>query len=278
MTQPVGYFDGRYGPAAEIALPSHDRGFLWGAVVTDRLRTFDRRPFRLDDHLRRFRRSCDLARVPQPRTDAELTAVSLRLIDESWAGQDLAVVWLATPTPTFIAYAQPIDTVRVAHLHNEGARLVSTRVGAPSDPRIKHRSRLPWWIAARDAHDRDPDAEPLFLAPDTGHVLETPTANLVVVLDGVVTSPPSGKILPGVSLGMVRELCQTLAIPFAENLLTIADLGRASEILLTNTTYCVAGVSRLDGRPVPFPGPISNRLLDGWTQLVGSNVRAAPGS
>ena len=278
MTQPLGYINGRFLPAAEIALPILDRGFLWGAVVTDRLRTFDRRLFRLADHLRRFRQSCDLARVPQPRTDAELTAVSERLVAESWAGRELALVWLATPGPTLIAYAQPVDTARVARLHRDGARLISTRVGASVDPRVKHRSRLPWWIAANEAHDRDPDAEPLFLDQVTGHVLETPTANVLAVLDGVVTSPPTGTTLDGVSLGVVRELCQSHAIPFAERPLALADHERASEVLLTNTTCCVAGVSRLDGRPVPFPGPILHRLLDAWTELVGVNVRTAPES
>jgi branched-chain amino acid aminotransferase len=273
MTQPVGYINGRFGPAAEIALPIFDRGFLWGAVITDRLRTFGRRLFRLDEHLRRFRQSCAFARVPQPRSDADLAAISGRLIEESWAGQDLGLVWLATPGPTLIAYAHPIDTARIARLHRDGARLVSAPVGAAVDPRIKHRSRLAWWVATQAAHDHDPDAEPLLVDPAMGHVLETPTANLVAVIDGIVTTPPTGTVLPGVSLGVVRELCEAHAIPFAERPLTLDDLGRASEVLLTNTTYCVAGVSRIDDRPVPFPGPILHRLLDAWTELVGVDVR-----
>lgn len=275
MTQPVGYINGRFGPAVEIALPIHDRGFLWGAVIIDRLRTFDRRLFRLDEHLHRFRQSCDLARVPQPRVDAELAAISERLIEESWAGQDLGLVWLATPGPTFIAYAQPIDSVRTSRLHRHGAHLRSVRVPAAVDPQVKHRSRLNWWIAAQQVRDGDPLAELLVLDPRTDHVLETPTANVVAVLDGIVTTPPTGTVLPGVSLGVVRELCQAHAVPFAERPLTVEDLGRASEVLLTNTTYCIAGVSRINERPVPFPGPILNRLLDAWTELVGVDVRTA---
>ena len=275
MSGPTGYVNGRYCPTAEIALPILDPGFLWGAVITDRLRTFNHRLFRLDDHLRRFRQSCELARVPQPRSDAELADISERLVAESWTGQDMGIVWLATPGPTFVAYAQPIDSARGGRLHRDGARLVSVTVGPATDPRIKHRSRLAWWIAGQDVHDTAPHAEPLFLDPATGHVLETPTANLLAVLDGVVTSPPTGTILPGVSLGVVRELCQMQAIPFVERPLTVRDLEHASEVLLTNTTYCISGVSRINDRPVPFPGPILNRLLDAWTELVGVNVRAS---
>jgi branched-chain amino acid aminotransferase len=137
---------------------------------------------------------------------------------------------------------------------------------------------LAWWIATQRAHDVNPDAEPLLLDGGTGDVLETPAANLLAVLDGAVTSPPAGTVLPGISLNVVREICQAHAIAFAERPLTVADLAIASEVLLTNTTYCVAGVSRVDEFNVPFPGPILNRLLDAWSELVGTPVRASSGS
>lgn len=274
------YLNGRFVPAHDVALPLGDAGVVWGALVTDRLRTFNGRPFRLAEHLRRFRQSCQLARVPQPRTDADLETFSERLVSENAAGDELALVWLATPGPvasptgpTLIAYTQALDRERISRLYRTGARLVTTVVGQPLDPRVKHRSRLGWWIANQDVQGLDSVAEPLFVDPQTGHVRETPTANLVAVLSGVVTSPPTGTVLDGVSLGVVRELCRAGGIPFAERAMTAADLALASEVLLTNTTYCVAGVSRIDELDVPFPGPILHRLLDAWTELVGSEVR-----
>ena len=280
MTRPIGYSNGRFVPASEIAIPLDDAGFVWGATVTDRLRTFNGKLFRLNGHLARFRQSCELARIPQPRTDAELAAASERLVAENGTGTELSLVWLATAgrlpgpsEPTLIAYTSPLDKNRVARLHRWGARLVTVEVGRAADPRIKHRSRLNWWIVAAEARARDAEAEPLFVDGATGHVLETPTANLFAVLDGVVTSPPAGTVLAGVSLGVVRELCRANAIPFAERPFRREDLGRASEVLLSNTSYCVAGVSRIDDRPIAFPGPTLNRLLDAWTDLVGVDVR-----
>jgi len=279
MSEPIAFVNGRFVPLARAAIPLDDAGLVWGAVVTERLRTFGGRPFRLDEHVQRLRQSCELARVPQPRLAQELAAVSERLVAENWAGHDLSIVWLATPgrdsEPTLVAYTQPIDWDRIDRLRRHGARLVTSPAGLAVDPRIKHRSRLPWWIAARGIPD--PDTELVF-ADSAGHVAETPTANLVAVLQGVVTSPPAGTILDGVSLGVVRELCRAKAVPFAERRFTIPDLHSASEVLLTNTTYCVAGVSRLADQAVPFPGPILNRLLDAWTELVGADVRALTGS
>src|SRR5205823_5355258 len=213
---------------------------------------------------------------------------SEKLVELNRGTHELTLVWLATPgrlapvvrlspgptpCPTLIGYTIPLDATHYARLTNEGARLQTVAMAPGIDPRIKHRSRLAWWIATRRAHDVDPDADALFLDAATGHVLETPTANLVAVLEGVVTSPPARTILDGVSLGVVRELCQAGHIPFAERAMTVADLALASEVLVTNTTYCVAGVSRIDAFRVPFPGPILNRLLDAWTELVGVDVR-----
>jgi branched-subunit amino acid aminotransferase/4-amino-4-deoxychorismate lyase len=271
-------------PATDVAIPLDDAGLVWGAIATDRLRTFHGQPFRLDEHLRRFRTSCELARVPQPRADTELAEIFRRLLTENWAGVDLSLIWLATPgppaksSPTLIAYTHPLNRDYLLRLDRAGAHLITTACRPPIDPRIKHRSRLAWWIAARDVSAVDPAAEPLFVDPSTGQILETTTASLLAVIDGVVTSPPTSTVLEGVSLAVVRELCGGHSIPFAERALAATDLVWASEILLTNTSYCVAGVSQIDGRLVAFPGPILNRLLDAWTELVGADVRPQPES
>src|SRR5262249_6928805 len=84
------YLNGRFVPLAEAALPLHDAGFVFGATVTDLVRTFHGRPFRLADHVERFRSSCDLCRVPQPLPDERLIAVAGELLARNAvAGQEL---------------------------------------------------------------------------------------------------------------------------------------------------------------------------------------------
>lgn len=273
MSGPIAYFNGQFRPATEVAIALNDLGFIWGAVVTDRLRTFGGRLFRVAEHLNRFRQSCQLARIPQPVPDSELAAASEHIVRANAEGNDLAAVWVATPQPTLIAHTVPLDHGRFGRLSRDGARLESIAVTAGADARIKHRSRLAWWIAAQQIRDIDPNTEALFVDPATSHVLETPTANLLAVCAGVVTSPVVGTVLDGVSLGVIRELCETCQIPFRERAIPLGELTQASELLLANTSYCLAGVSSVDGRPLPFPGPILGRLLDAWSKLVGMDVR-----
>jgi branched-subunit amino acid aminotransferase/4-amino-4-deoxychorismate lyase len=296
MTSPLAYLQGSFLPQAEAHLPLHDAGFVWGATVTDLCRTIGHQLFRLADHLARFRRSCTAARIPQPVSDDDLAGIAEELVRHNAAllapENDLALVMLATPgpvgyylgesggpgdgTPTLGMHTFPLPFARYARLFREGARLVIPRTRhIPAecvDPRIKQRSRLPWWLAEQEAHDLDPGASALPLDA-AGYVTETAAANILLVKGGVVQTPPRGSVLGGVSLLVAEELCGELGIPFEERALTPDDCRRADEAMLASTPYCLAGVRSIDGHNLPWPGPVWERLLAAWSARVGLDIR-----
>ncbi len=297
MTGPLAYASGRFLPYDQALLPLHDAGFVYGATATDLCRTFRHRPFRLPEHLARFRQSCEAALIPQPVPDERLLEIAEELVSHNadllTPEQDLALVMLATPgpvgfyageqggpgdgPPTLLLHTFPLPFERYVRLFTEGARLViphTRQVPAASvDPRIKQRSRLHWWLAERQAHALDPLASALLLDLD-GFVTETAAANFVIVKDGVVLSPPHEHVLGGISLRVVQELCADLGLPFVEKPLRLDQCQAADEAILTNTSYCLAGVRRLDGKELPWPGPVWQRLLQAWSARVGVDIQA----
>ena len=88
---PVVYLNGRFLPQAEARLTLHDAGFVFGATATDLCRTFRHAPFRLADHLRRFRRSCSRAEIPQPVSDDDLAGLAHEIVgrNASLLGPDM---------------------------------------------------------------------------------------------------------------------------------------------------------------------------------------------
>jgi len=106
-----------------------------------------------------------------------------------------------------------------------------------------------------------------------GYVTETAAANFLLVKDGTVFSPPRQSILGGISLLTTEEICQELRIPFAERQLTFKDCLEADEALLTGTSFCLAGVSQLNGQSIPWPGKVFEKLLESWNQRVGMDIR-----
>jgi branched-subunit amino acid aminotransferase/4-amino-4-deoxychorismate lyase len=172
-------------------------------------------------------------------------------------------------------HAFPLPFSRYRSLFTHGATLVvpPTRP-VPADcvdPRAKMRSRMHWWIAEQQAKEIDPHASAL-LVDAAGHVTETAAANFLIVKNGTVLTPPRDTVLNGVSLQVVEELCSELGVPFAERPLTLAECQSADEAMLTCTSYCVAGVGRLDGVELPWPGPVWRRLLAAWSARVGVDV------
>jgi branched-subunit amino acid aminotransferase/4-amino-4-deoxychorismate lyase len=294
-TVPLSYVNGQFLPQAAAGLPLHDAGFVWGATVTDLCRTFRHKLYRLPDHLARFRRSCRAAHIDPPATEDEVGRAAEELVANNTGmlapELDLALVLIATPGPvgyyagqeggageaaaTLILHTFPLPLARYRRLVQQGAHLVipSTRhvPAACVDPRIKQRSRMHWWLAEQEARRADPAATALLLDAD-GHVTETAAANFLAVRGGMVLSPPRSSVLEGVSLAVVEELCGSLGIPYAERILSAYDCVTADEALLASTPYCLAGVSRIDGTAVPWPGPVLRRLLAAWGEAVGLDI------
>jgi len=306
----LAYINGRFIPYEEAHLPLHDGGFVFGATVADLCRTFRHRLFRLPDHVARFRQSCELARIPQLVPDQEVTRLAEELVARNSAElrpeEDLSLVMFATPGPigyyasspfslreerrrsegeddsgdsrsTFGMHTFLLPLSRYAPLFQRGAHLVvpSTQAVpvASIDPRIKHRSRLHWWIANQEAEQMEHGAWALLLDAN-GNVTETAAANFLIVKDGVVCSPPRSTILGGISLLTVEEICQEKGIPFQERPLTLNDGLQADEALLTGTSFCIAGVSRIGAASIPWPGRIFEQLLEAWNLRVGLDIRA----
>jgi branched-chain amino acid aminotransferase len=272
------YFNGQLLPREQVSLPLDDLGFLWGATVTDRVRTFEGCPFLLNEHLIRFRRSAYLARIPLLISDEELVQVTQELITRNRTSNDLSVVFIATPGdgshPTLLVYTLPINQGYLHHLQQQGVQLQTTSIVSSMNPAIKHRSRLNWWIAREDIHRFNPQADPLF-QDEQGHVLETTTANLLAVFDGVVTGPPRNRILNGISLDFVEKLCSLTGIPVVEREIGLDELQAASEVMVTNSTLCIAWVSRLNEYLWRQPGSLFQQLTGEWEKAVGTSIHGA---
>ena len=289
MSEPLAYLNGRFLPQSQATLPLHDAGFVMGATVSDLCRTFHHRFFRWPDHLARFRRGLQATGIQPDLSDEQVTNLAHKLVEHN-AGllnknQDLALVVFATPgpigyyaglpggpgegPPTLGIHTFPLPLKRYQRLFREGARLaVPTMVRDYSvDPRAKQRSRMQWWIAEHMAHEIDAGASALL--PDVDEcVTETATANFLVVKAGAIISPPANRILGGISLNVVREFCRELKIEFVEKPIPLTEAKRAEEVFLTSTPYCLAGVSRLDGADIPWPGPITQLLIAKWSEAI----------
>jgi branched-chain amino acid aminotransferase len=117
-------------------------------------------------------------------------------------------------------------------------------------------------------------------AVERRHVEEVGAMNLVFVLDGVVTTPPtSGTILAGITRESIGVLCHEIGLPFVERAIHIEEVfqglasGDCSEIFGCGTAAVVSPVGELvDGDTVykvgnAAEGPVAKRLREALTAL-----------
>ncbi|MDA1315594.1 MAG: aminotransferase class IV [Acidobacteria bacterium] len=299
MRESIVYLKGQFVPAPQAKINIYDYGIVMGATITDQLRTFRHKPFRLDEHVDRLFESARYARLALPLSREETVARTQELIRANSAllapGDDLGVVFFLTPgenlgyagsaagfepsEPTFCIHSFRLPFEAFRRFFTEGLHLVtpSTR-HVPSqclDQKIKHRSRLHWWIAEKEAQLVDSGAVPLLLDLQ-GNLTECSGANMLLVKNGVVYSPAATNMLRGTSRGQVAELCGELGIPFESCDLQVHDAINADEIFVTTTPYCMAPVTRINGLAVNDAiagGPLFERILSAWSRQVDVDIR-----
>jgi branched-chain amino acid aminotransferase len=162
MEEPLVYFNGRWLPASRAALPLDDAGFVLGAAVSEQLRTFGGRPFRLDDHLVRLERSLELTGLDSGLSRAEWKGLAEEAVERNYhllePGDDLRLILFVTPgryaaeasggpaSATVCLHTDPLPFARWASQYRAGQALAVTSVEqVPSacwPAELKCRSRM----------------------------------------------------------------------------------------------------------------------------------------
>lgn len=290
MTTLLAYANGDWIPAGELSIAVNDVGFLLGATVTERLRTFNGQVFRVAEHLARMRRSLEIVGLDAAPIVDELATAIPQFVAKN-AGQiaaddDWSITAFATPgisgggRPTVCVHGSPLQFQQWAGAYDQGlAAFVSDVRQVPDNcwpSELKCRSRMHYYLADSRAAKKRPGARAILLDQD-GYVAESTTANILIYRDQEgISTPPDDHVLVGISLGVVHELAGRLGIPFMRRRLLPEELVAADEVMLASTSVCLLPVVECDGHQIGAgrPGPTFQRLLAAWAELVGLDVVA----
>ena len=296
MKEPIAYLKGAFVPASECVLPIYDLGIVLGAAVTDFLRTFNQKPFRMEEHIARFYRSCRYARIQPPVDFQQSVAISEKLLAENSAiasGEELGLVYYMTAgenlvyagaagvaeerTPSYIQHTFPMrfHLWRDQFLKGAHCATPAPRHWPPQclSSKIKNRNRLHMWIGEQELHELDPDVVALYLDID-GNIAETGGSNFVIYRDGKVISPQKKNILWGMSLTVLEEILLEMDVPFVEEDIQTYDVVNADEAWMPSTPYCLGPVVRINGVPIGEgkPGPMWRKVLQRWSERVDKDI------
>jgi branched-chain amino acid aminotransferase len=170
------------------------------------------------------------------------------------------------PTPRVLCMVDRI-TLFSEETRKRGLSLVTSSLRRPGsdvlDPRIKSLNYLNNVLAKGEA--RRQGADDALLLNAAGNVAEASVANLFVVRDGLLLTPPTTDgCLDGITRRAVLELAAALGIPTAERTLSRIDVFGADEVFVTGTGAGILRIAALDGQEVGGASSITPRLIEAY--------------
>ena len=260
------YLNGALLPIEEAKIPVLDRGFIYGDGVYELIPVYDRRPFRLPQHLARLQRSLDGIRLANPHTPAE------------WSGI-IAQVIARQPFDDQGVYFQVTRGVaKRDHTFPQGVPptvfMMSNPLATPSSEQVERGVAV---VTAEDNRWRRCDLKTISLvgnvlmrqlAADAGAIetvmfrdgflTEASASNVLIVTGSTIVAPPKDNlILPGITYDATEEFAREAGLPFALRPVPKAEALAADEMWLSSSTKEVLAVTTLDGHAFAggAPGP-----------------------
>ena len=271
---------GRLVARDQATVSLDDFAARYGAACFETMLVRHGRVFRLAAHLGRLSLGLRGMGVEPPSDDAVRLAIdatltanglrdaSLRLVVSAGSGHapDLDVAHAPLMTLTAGPPPPPPASPRL--------RVVSVRLDEHRPLReAKTANFLPYLLARREA--RLAGADDALLLNHAGDVVEAATANLFVLIEGVLVTPAleSGPIA-GITRAALIEVAHALSLPVVERRVASGDLARADAVLLTSSIVGPVLVASIAGTPPASPVALDWRAPAAEPPVV-ARLRAA---
>lgn len=260
------YLNGEMIAVSRARIDPMDRGLTLGEGLFETIAVRGGAPLRLGAHLSRLKYGASVLQIPLPLTEEEIRAALLRTLRANDLSEGVLRLTLTRgPSPRgLLPQANPVPTLMIAAA-GQGpmtgpVRAVVSKLTRRNEhsplSRCKATARPDDILARMEADSRG--ADDALLLNTAGRLAESTAANLFLVIDGALVTPPAREgALPGVMRAHVVEIFGA-----EERSLSIEDLGRASEAFLTNSLG-VRPLVDVDGRAVGSGGcgPVTREIL-----------------
>jgi D-alanine transaminase len=272
MWDSICYLNGEYLPLGDAKISVLDRGFIFGDGVYEVVPAYNRKPFCMEEHLARLKRSLDALSIPNPHSDEEWKRIILRLIEQHPANDQFVYFQVtrgvakrdhAFPKdvkPTLFAMTSPFAPPAGETLE-KGVSVITTIDNRWLRCEIKSVALLGNVLKRQEAVEAGVIEVVMFR---DGMLTEGSATNIYAVIGGTVIAPPrDNKILAGIRYGLMARLCEAAGVPYEVRPVTKAEFLAADEMLMSSATKEVLPITTCDEQPVHGgkPGPVWQKLF-----------------
>ena len=293
------YMNGEFLHESEAKVSIFDSALMFGDMVFEMTRSFNKNQFKLREHLERLYTGIKILHIPLSMTIDEMEKAVYETIEKNepaFSDNDEHRIMIDVSRGLLGIY-QGIEgahkgsnviiadfplkwtVIGMSKLFDIGINAVITSQRAiPAnlmDPKIKNRSRLFYLMANIEAsHFEGENNWALLLDPD-GFIAEGTGDNFFIIKDGVIITPEGRNILRGISRDYVlNTLCPELNLPVVEKNIEPYDVYTADEAFMTGTPFCMLPVTSLNGIAIGNGkvGSIFLKIINRWSKNTNVDI------
>ncbi len=252
--------NGHIADEKKACIPVASEAFLYGYAVFETIRTYNRKIFRLNDHLARLYMSAEIMGF-KPKWVYNKTYAEMGKVLEGIKWDDAKIRVILTKEDLIITVEQLKE--KPVSMYKNGIKLVSFH-GKRNIPHAKKLADAFCFLAKQHAENCGA-YEAMLVDPKT-YVRECAYANIFWVENGKVYST-NKDILFGITRETVIELAGNEVEFEGVKYKNILD---ADEVFITQTTSGILPVVEIDGQRIGSgrPGPVTKKLMARFDKLV----------
>jgi branched-chain amino acid aminotransferase len=289
MDDLICYFEGEFVPMRDARVNIMTHAFMYGTAVFEGIRAYWNEEqgtlngLLLREHMARIRRNAGILLMEDlPSVDA-LVGLVVETAARNGLRQDLYI------RPSFYKSTRAVG-VRLHHLDHElyifaipfgnyidvdkGVRLMTSSWRRNADEALPARGKIVGGYVNMAFQKSEAELngfdEALVLTPD-GHASEGSAANMFVVRDGILLTPPvTDDILEGVTRRVMFELAEANGFKVEVRSIDRSEIYVADEMFLCGTGVQLSPVIELDHRKIGDGeiGPITRRMRQAYFDAV----------
>ena len=300
MTQRIVYMNGDFIPETEARISIYDSALMFGDMVFEMTRSFNKKHFKLREHLERLYAGLKVLRIDPGMTIEELERNCLLVAEKnekSLNSNDEHRLMInisrgplgiyahlfddgARPTVVIADFPLRWTVASMAPLFRTGINaVIPSQRAIPAhlmEPKIKNRSRMWYQMANIEVANVEGENNWALLIDPDGFIAEGTGDNFFIVKDQKIISPEGRNILRGISRDYIFELGGQLGLEVLEKNIEPYDVYTADEAFMTGTPFCILPTTSLNGIMIGdgVMGATTNLLLSQWSENVGLDIRA----
>ena len=290
MTLPISkyvWFDKKYVLTEKAKVPITTHAIHYGTSIFEGIRAYwngkNLHVFRLDEHVKRFRRSGQFYNISLNYSDKVISDAIIGICKKNnikkscyirpfyFVGDYGINLHVTEKAPTNVA----IFTFPFGDLFNKNgitAGIVSWRkfsdASTPTQAKMGG-NYLNSIIATQEAKRNGFDEA--ILLDHNGNVSEAPGENIFIVRDGQLLTPSlASSALEGITRDAVIKIAKDLDIDFVERDIARSELIISEEIFLTGTAAEITPIISMDSKKIGNgkPGDITKKMMQEYTDIV----------